>query len=269
MESGGLCTSKKNNNIPYIEIAIREDRLNEDVVAHELLHAFFIKKGFGQTRANNIGDIPFGRITTLLHAIIEHKKIYEMQKTIGINIIEAQKHKANTIFKGTEKEPSIITYDIIINSLLLLDCIISTNEYKELYIDRIRTNFKHTYELTKILERELFSVDISNARMFRTKFISGLKVCDKYLSKHMPKSIQHFKLTENIAISFIPSEYQLQLKAEQVFTFRETLNNFIILSKKDNQACYIIGKPNDINILKNMTVEELMGRIDGLITIRR
>lgn len=269
MSSAGLCTLKKNNNIPYIEVAIRDDRLTEDVISHELLHALFIKQGFGQSRANSIAKIPFKEITTLLHSIIEHKKIYEIQQSMGIDITESKIHKASTIFKNVEKEPPIITYDIVVNSLLLLECFIGASEYKDLYVEKIRTCFKHTYELAKTLERELFSVDINDARTFRNKFITGLRVCDKYLSKHMPKSIPHFKLTENIAISFIPSQYQLCLKAEQIFNFKESQNNLILISKKDNQASYIIDKLTNIVAIKNMTVEELIGRIDGLISIKK
>ncbi len=55
MHDAGLCTFKRDSdNVPYIEIAIREDSLNEDVVSHELLHAFYIKKGFGRSSYNTI-----------------------------------------------------------------------------------------------------------------------------------------------------------------------------------------------------------------------
>ena len=40
------------------------------------------------------------------------------------------------------------------------------------------------------------------------------------------------------------------------------------MSKKDNQASYILKNTNNIETLKAMTVEELIGRIDGLVTIR-
>jgi len=72
MNEAGMCTLKKEGGMPYIEIKIREDRLNEDVVSHELLHAFNIKRGFGRSCANIIGDIPFGLISQLLHSVIEH-----------------------------------------------------------------------------------------------------------------------------------------------------------------------------------------------------
>lgn len=268
MDDAGLCTLKKDGNIPYIEIKIRENRLSEDVVSHELLHALFIKKGFGNVSFNTIGDIPFQQIGVLLHSIIEHKKIYEIQKEMGIDIVQAQKHKAISIFNNVKNEGTVIAYDIIVNSLLLLDCFIGANEYKDLFEERVKTYFSRTYELAKLLEKELFSEDINNAEVYRKKFIKGLRICDEYLSKYMTKSIPHFKLTENISISYIPSEFQLLLKAEQVFTFKETKNSLIIISKKDNQASYILDKSTNIETLKAMTVEELVGRIDGLVTIR-
>jgi len=80
MNEAGMCTLKKEGGMPYIEIKIREDRLNEDVVSHELLHAFNIKRGFGRSCANIIGDIPFGLISQLLHSVIEHQSIYKKQK---------------------------------------------------------------------------------------------------------------------------------------------------------------------------------------------
>ena len=269
MHDAGLCTFKRDSdNMHYIEIAIREDSLNEDVVSHELLHAFYIKKGFGRSSYNTINNIPFREISVLLNSIIEHKQIYEIQKSMGIDISQAQKHKANTIFKNIEKEPSIITYDIVVNSLLILECIIGAKEYTELYDERLKTNFKNTYELAKRLEMELFTEDIDNAEIFRKKFIRSLRVCDEYLSQHMIKSIPHFKLTENISIGYIPSEYQLLLRSEQIFNFKEVGNKLILMSKKDNQASYILKNTNNIETLKAMTVEELIGRIDGLVTIR-
>lgn len=51
----------------------------------------FIKEGFVKTRFNTIGNIPFKHITELLNSIIEHKKIYEIQKNMGIDTAEAQK----------------------------------------------------------------------------------------------------------------------------------------------------------------------------------
>lgn len=266
MRNGGFCILKRDNKgIPYIAIEIRDDLINEDVVSHELLHALNIKKGFGISRSNTIGDIPFNEISKLLHSIIEHKGIYERQKALGIDISEVQKYKANNIFKEVNKEDTIIAYNTVLNALLLLECLVASYEYKDLFVERMRTNFAQTYELAKTLEEELFSDDINNAEVFRKKYIKGLRICDDHLSKHMNK---YYKLTENISIGFIPSEFQLSLKAEQVFDFIESINSLIIISKKDNQASFIIEK-TDKEALKSMAVEDLIGHIDGLVSTRK
>lgn len=59
-----ICIMKRdNNNIPYIEIGIKEGYIKEDIVSHELLHALNIKRGFGNSSSNSIGEIPFKRIS--------------------------------------------------------------------------------------------------------------------------------------------------------------------------------------------------------------
>lgn len=265
---GGVCTLKKENNMPYVEISIRKDRINEQVISHELLHALFIKMGFGSTSYNPIKDIPFREISSLLSSVIQHKKIYEMQQNMGIDLTKAKKHKAETIFKNLERESSIITYDTVVNALLLLECLIAADEYKEVYIDKVEKHFKHTYELAKMLQTEIFSEEINNAEIYREKFVRALRICDEYLSTYMHKAIPHFKLTENISISFIPSQNQLKLKSEQVFNFKNSINNIVIISKEDNQASYIIGKLGNIEPIKQATVAELIGAIDGVMTVR-
>lgn len=71
----------------------------------------------------------------------------------------------------------------------------------------------------------------------------------------MEKS-EHYKFKENIAISYTPYANQMPLRAEEVFYFKENTNNYIIMSKKDYQACYIISKSQNIDSIKNMTVED-------------
>lgn len=265
---GGICALKKENNIPYIEIAIRKDRLQEDVISHELLHALFIKMGFGSTSYNPINDIPFREISALLSSVIQHKKIYQMQQTMGIDMTKSKEHKAKTIFKNIEQESSIINYDTVVNALLLLECLVAADEYEEIYLDKVDKHFKHTYELAKKLNAEIFSEDINKAEIYRQKYISALRICDEYLSTYMPNIIPHYKFTENISISFIPAQYQLKLKCEQVFDFKESIYNTIIMSKEDNQACYIIGKLGNMDSIKQATVEQLIGAIDGVMTVK-
>ena len=52
----------------------------------------------------------------------------------------------------------------------------------------------------------------------------------------MSKDIPRFKLTDNISIGYIPSEFQLLQKAEQVFDFNILNNCAILISKKDKQS---------------------------------
>ncbi|MCX5779989.1 MAG: hypothetical protein NTV45_04050 [Firmicutes bacterium] len=264
MVDAGSCTLKKQPNLAYIEIEIRQDALTEDAVSHELLHALFIQKGFGQIGYNAIEGMPFPQIAILLHSVIEHRSIYARQIAMGIDIVPTQKHKATTIFRNIADEPRVIDHSFVVNALLLLDCLIGANEYRELFMARIMRFFSHTYELADRLEKRLFAKDIDSPQVFRQTFITGLEICDEFLRQYIAGNAPYGGLQENISISYLPTEFELQQKVREVFDFRETFNSFIIISKKDKQASYILTKANNIDNIMKITVEDFIAKTDRI-----
>ncbi len=266
----GVCTFKiENPTQPFIEILIREDAVNDTIISHELLHALNIKRGYGFSRHTGIGLLPYNHFIVLYHSVLEHKEIYDYQKESEIEVILNSKKSMDTIFCGEKNESMNISIETAINALILIEALICPeNEGKELP-ERIKKDFPKTYELAMLLNDELFENTIRSAEDFRKVYIKGLRLIDKFIEDNNIFKRKLLKLTENITISYIPSERQLDLFVEQVFDFVVKNNVCVLISKKDKQASYVIRDLSQIKEIKKMTVEKLIGMFDVIISHRR
>lgn len=266
--SGGKCSLEWKNNLPCINILIRSDMVNEETISHELYHGLFIKKGFGLTRAVE-SKIPFQYIAEYLHTIIEHTIIYDIQKENGLTLEETREKKSKKIFNDDKSEIRYVNHSIVINALLLVETMLGTvgiEKYEKNYIENIQVNFPKTYELANRIYLKITESKITDAVKFRKVFIECLKLSDQFLRENMNYYNTKDSLTNNIAIGCVIKKGEELKNVNQIFIFEERDCQIFIKSKKDNVLCYIIKSGSDLKAIKKLSVEELIGVIDGIVS---
>lgn len=269
LEYPGICNYIITNEKPYIKVKIREDRIDEDIVSHELLHALNIQNGYGQTRTA-IDHFMMDELLALFISALAHHNIYKRQIEMGINIEENIRNKITVLCEGESSEGEHIHYGTICCAIAIADCLLAGNHFLE-YMGEVRKHYPKAMEFAIYLKDNLLNQDINNHIIFRKQFLKGLKLFDDYLKMNMPSKMRYIELKENMSISYMPSIAQLKQKTDQVFDFIERRSDYRVVTKKGQDTSYFIKKDFNFNIgyFKQMTVKEFIELNDGICTIRK
>lgn len=265
MQNRGSCILKKKENIPYLEITIRNDSRNKIVISHELYHAYLTKKGFGLTRAVNKYNGIYKLICELLHSVIEHQVIFLLQQNDGIDLDTVFLDKSNRCFPKCEKEEPV-SLGTVISALRLTEVMLGGIMYRDNYEERMKSKFPKTYELSSLIYNRICSDIIKTARDFRICFIECLKLCDAYLINEASTFQEKDKLSKNISISYIVRNHEKDNPASSVFRIRPIGNSKIIFTKGENVASYVIEYIERADLLDNISVQDLVSSMDGIVS---
>lgn len=247
----------------YINIKIREDRICEEVISHELLHAKHLKNGYNGGISCLESNVPIERIGSSISNILEHVMIYRDQDCLNIKRDESKILKQMLDLDFAEKNDIQST----LNALAILESKIRGGEtYEELII-----KIKEKYPMAYTIALEIFElIDIEKLKtafQFRRVLIRILKYLETIkLTEPQVHTIPFRKL---IAVGFIPSSRQLSQSVHQVFEVENKYfnTNFIgLTSRAEEQLSFFIHPtPEDV---KNLTLEDLFHKMRHVYKVR-
>jgi hypothetical protein len=243
--SGGHCQLIKEPRGLYIRIRIREDKINEDVISHELLHAKNIRNGYGGGIACIEPNSNIERIGTALNNILEHILIYQTQDKLQIKRSESkilQQLLDASIIERSDPQMLLI-------ALAILECKIRGDSSFEELIVQIANKYPLAHTIAHHIY-DLIDINILNTPFsFRRLLIKILKYLESVsLTDYQKKTIPFRKL---IAVPFVPSKRQLMQTVSQVFELKHNYFNtgYIgILTRAEEQLSFIISPPSQIDI---------------------
>lgn len=100
--------------------------------------------------------------------------------------------------------------------MVILLCEILCGDYKEIYEKRIKTIFPKSYEIANRLLNTIMIKNYETPFETRRAIVRAFKEFDNIL---LENNLPNFDLQHNVAITFIPSQRQLDLKVPQVFDY--------------------------------------------------
>lgn len=236
----GYCQLVKGNEV-YIKISIREDRITEEVITHELLHAKRTIHGNCCGIVSPYRNSIFEKIGESLLNSFEHYLIYKKQDELNITRdIERTSIVKQMVSEKKEENSNIL--DNIIDALIIFES--KLFGYKDLYLheDILSSKFKMGKEISDKLYDLISTTDISTPFKTRQALSKALKMLTEIAND------SRISFEQLIGIGFIPSKRQLDLYMSQVFS---VTNNYLnsgytgITSNSDNQLSYLIQNPSE------------------------
>lgn len=235
----GYCQLIKGNET-YIKINIREDRLTEEVITHELLHAKRTMQGHCSGIVSLYMDSIIEKIGESLVNSFEHYLIYKKQDELNISRDIERNSIVKQMVSAKEEENNNILENII-DALIIVES--KLYGYKDLYLyeDALSSKFRRGKEISDKIYNLILTTDISTPFKTRQALSKALKMLTEIAND------SKISFNQLIAIGFIPSKRQLDLYMPQVFS---VTNNYLnsgytgITSNSDNQLSYLIQNPS-------------------------
>lgn len=127
----------------FINIKIREDRITEEIVSHELLHAKYLKNGYngGISCLESNGIIE--KIGTSISNTLEHVIIYQEQESLNIKRDEGKILKQMLNIDIIEKN----NMQTILNALAILESKVRGGQSYEELISKIMDKYPISYSI--------------------------------------------------------------------------------------------------------------------------
>lgn len=214
--------------------------IEESVVSHELLHAYFHRNNYNRIKIAN--DELIHRFCKHIFNSIEHKLIYAYQDKYGFDREQESIYYATTLINKIEQD-SELAIDNLQYALNVFEAEIRCNKYRDLYIGRLQKYFPKTLEIAQRLLTVANEYDYQTPFETRRAFVMTIREIDNIIKESGEVMLY---LNSSCMIPFIPSLNELNLKMNQLFTFEykhfgENNEECFIISKDDNQLCYSIG----------------------------
>ena len=256
-------------------ITIHKDHMNEEIIAHELLHAYYQEKGFLSVDFIADETNPKSKISLWLHNAFIHELIYSEATKRGFDNSELNLRCAmyNKESLGrTVEYPNLI--DNIILALQLLDIENRCKDYREFYVDELNRNFPSTVRIIKYLKEKSFDSDYNTPFQYRKAMIKCLRAIDELC---INSNVTSLNLKHSMIAKYIPSKRQLDLKVKQVFDIKPNYlkenDNImsVVISKNENQSCYFLQRIDNEQLLEqlnNLTVKQFYDTL-GLQFVER
>lgn len=247
----------------HINIKIREDRINEEVISHELLHARYIKNGYNGGISCIDNNSPIEKVGSSLSNILEHMMIYQEQDLLNIERSSSKILEQMLALNFSEK------YDVqsILNALAILESKVRGGEnYEELAI-KIQKKYPIAYTIALEIF-ELINIEkLKTAFQFRRELIKALKYLETIKLTEPQTHIIPF--TKLIAIGFIPSKRQVSQTVSQIFEVKYNyLNtNYIALTSRAEEQLSFFIYPTSENV-KDLTLDDLFQKMRHIYMVR-
>jgi hypothetical protein len=254
--SAGHCQLIKEAHGMYIRIQIREDRVNEDIISHELLHAKHIRNGYYGGIACIQPNSIIERIGATLSNTLEHVLIYQTQDYLEIKRSESkilqQMLDANAIERSD--------LQMLLRALAILECKVRGDlGYEELIVQ-----VSHKYPSAHTIALHIFDLidaeRLTSPFSFRRSIIKILSYLETIsFTDQKTRTIPFRKM---IAVSFVPSRRQLTQTVNQVFELKHnyfSTDHIGILSRAEDQLSFVIT-PTQIDI-KNITIADFFAAL--------
>lgn len=257
-----------------INIKARNNENIESILSHELLHAYFLRKGYPNHHyvlGENNAIFHFGRD---LYNHVIHKLILEEQLKRGFDVKWHQKTLAEGLGKDVDKEwrnPK----DIVMYSMIILLCDILCGDYKEIYKKEINSKFPKADTISKKLYNSIMEEDFKTPYETRKAIVRVYKRFNNILKSY---KLPNLNLSENVVITYIPSDEELSKKVLKVFhickevKYVDGVKFWLLKSNIDEQSSFIIATrnreyPEIRELLFDMTLKELFEDSNCIISV--
>lgn len=237
----------------YINIKIREDRITEEIVSHELLHAKHIKNGYNGGISCMESNSIIERIGESVNNILEHVMIYEEQDSLYISRDEGRIIEQMLEYGSDKMEKS--NMQTILSALAILESNIRGGQSYEELISKIKDVYPTSYSIALEMFKLIDIQELKNPFQFRRSLIKILSYLETIRLTDEKVSIIPFK--KLIAVGFVPSERQLSQNVDQVFDVQYNYFNSKltgVISKAENQLSFLLVQGS--NDMKKLTLDE-------------
>ncbi|MDQ0878985.1 hypothetical protein QFZ77_007644 [Paenibacillus sp. V4I3] len=230
----------------HIRIKIRDDRVNEDVISHELLHAKHIRNGYSGGIACIETNSIIERIGSSLSNTLEHVLIYQTQDHLNVKRSESSKI-LQQMLDVTHNERSDL--QMLLSALAILECKVRGDLGYDELIDQIAKKYPLAYTIALHIFELIDAEKLVNPFSFRRSIIKILSYLETIsFADQKTKTIPFRKM---IAVSFVPSRRQLTQTVSTVFVLK---HNYFgthytgILSRAEDQLSFLIVMPSQKDI---------------------
>lgn len=252
-------------NLPdgSVEIYVKRNAHLEVILSHELLHAYFLRKGYPNHHYIDGDDTLIHKCGRDLYNQVIHKLILEEQLKRGFEVDKHQYYLAENLGSGMvdESDPGVVMQF----ALVILHCNVLCGKYSELYDQKIKESFPKSHSVAKKLYRAMIKQDFQEPEETRqaiVRVIKSFELCTKNFG------LCSLNLPQNVIITFYPTEIEMKKCVNEVFHLSASskeyqgLQCWTLVANKDNQAAFILATVNstysDIrNFMKNTIVQEL------------
>ncbi|MBP1177492.1 hypothetical protein JOE49_004744 [Paenibacillus sp. PvR133] len=247
----------------YINIKIREDRINEEVISHELLHAKCIKNGYNGGISCIESNSPIEKIGSSLSNTLEHMMVYQEQDFLNIRRNSSKILEQMLALDFSEKHD----LQSILNALAIFESKVRGGEnYEELAI-KIQKKYPIAYTIALEIF-ELINIEkLKTAFQFRRELIKVLKYLETI--ELTESQIHTIPFTKLVAIGFIPSARQLSQSVNQIFevTYNYFNTNYIALTSRSEEQLSFFIYPTSESV-KDLTLDDLFHKMRHIYMVR-
>lgn len=254
--SAGNCRLINEAQGMYIRIQIREDRVNEDVISHELLHAKHIRNGYYGGIACIEPNSIIERVGSTLSNTLEHVLIYQTQDNLKIKRSESRMLQQMLDVNANERSD----LQMLLCALAILECKVRGGlDYEELIV-QVAQKYPSAYAIALHIFNLIDAEKLANPFSFRRSLIKILSYLETI--SFADQKIKTIPFRKMIAVAFVPSRRQLTQTVDQIFEIKQ---NYFgtgcigILSRAEDQLSFVIN-PIPVDI-KSLTIENFFGAI--------
>jgi len=258
--NAGSCAKILPNGAWRIEIC-KDEPFIDYILSHELLHVLLDTKGFPNTYFidANICCQFSDDMGNMIKNIVIHKVIIQEQLSRGFNIVDAPKKKLKNVVETwpniTNLTDSTLWYLLALTSFMI-EAEFCLSEYES----AIDIKNPILYKSAKFLYEVIIEQKLETPYKTRKVLIKVLKKFDELLVEN---NIAPLKLFEKLLIRFIPTEWQLQLKVNQVFNVRKSSkdDSLFLFTNSEGQLSFDFQNGAQEAVLQeiqNMTIESLL-----------